>query len=144
MPKGPKRQCDQCGKSHYGFGIVCWHCERQNAEDARPPLICPYCLSEKEKSSTLGKGSPYHHACSFKVSSISRKATAQVNRAIKRGQIPAINHDTKCVDCGKPARDYEHRYYSRPLDVEPVCRGCNQKRGPALDVHEFYPFSQSL
>lgn len=36
-----------------------------------------------------------------------------------------------CVDCGEPATDYDHRDYSKPLDVEPVCRSCNMKRGPA-------------
>lgn len=27
-----------------------------------------------------------------------------------------------CVDCGKPAQCYGHRDYSKPLDVEPVCK----------------------
>ena len=139
MSKGPRRQCVQCSVEHFGLSSHCWRCERKNIEDAKPPRICPYCLAEKDKSST--SGSLYHHACSFDVSDISKKATAQVHKAIKQGQIPAMSPDTKCVDCGKPARDYEHRYYSRPLDVEPVCRGCNQKRGPALDVHNFYLFS---
>lgn len=135
MAKGPKRGCNQCGEDHHGFSETCWRCERQNAENAKPTRICPYCLAEKDKSLP---SSPYHTACSFYVNDISRRATAQVKRAIKHGLIPAISHDTKCVDCGNPARDYEHRYYTRPLDVEPVCRGCNQRRGPALDVHEFY------
>ena len=141
MSKRSRRQCAQCGVAHFGLSELCWHCERQNAEDAKPPLICPYCLTEKDRS--FPPGSPYHRDCSFKVGDLSRKATAQVQKAIRHGQIPAISADTKCVDCGKPARDYEHRYYSRPLDVEPVCRGCNHRRGPALDVHEFCPSRQS-
>lgn len=39
-----------------------------------------------------------------------------------------------CVDCGKPAKEYDHRYYSLPLEIEPVCVLCNQRRGPALDA----------
>ena len=29
------------------------------------------------------------------------------------------------------AYDYDHRDYSKPLEVDPVCRRCNQMRGPA-------------
>lgn len=35
----------------------------------------------------------------------------------------------KCVDCGEPAKHWEHRNYARPLIVEPVCHSCNLKRG---------------
>ncbi len=37
--------------------------------------------------------------------------------------------DEKCVDCGKKASHWEHRNYSRPLQIEPVCESCNFKRG---------------
>ena len=37
----------------------------------------------------------------------------------------------KCVDCERPATVYDHRDYSKPLAVEPVCRSCNVMRGPA-------------
>jgi len=43
-----------------------------------------------------------------------------------------------CVDCGKQARDYDHRDYERPLDIDPVCRRCNQKRGPAKQYQAFH------
>lgn len=36
-----------------------------------------------------------------------------------------------CADCGKPADRYDHRDYLRPLDVAPVCRPCNARRGSA-------------
>lgn len=58
------------------------------------------------------------------------EAISAVNRAVKYGKIqPATAF--ACVDCGKPAQCYDHRDYSKPLDVEPVCRSCNHKRGPA-------------
>lgn len=41
---------------------------------------------------------------------------------------PAI----RCVDCGAIATEYDHRDYSRPLDVDPVCSSCNKLRGPAV------------
>jgi hypothetical protein len=39
-----------------------------------------------------------------------------------------------CRDCGRPAWVWDHRYYSEPLVVEPVCGPCNRARGPALDI----------
>lgn len=41
-----------------------------------------------------------------------------------------------CADCGVRAEVYDHRDYLRPLDVEPVCRSCNKKRGPGLNKWE--------
>lgn len=57
----------------------------------------------------------------------SRKVTA----AIKEGRLLAPSR-LQCVDCGKPARVYDHRDYSKPLDVAAVCDGCNVRRGPAM------------
>jgi hypothetical protein len=62
-------------------------------------------------------------------------AVSAVNKAVKSGFLakPATQ---LCVDCGKQAAYYDHRDYRKPLDVEPVCRSCNRKRGHALDVVE--------
>lgn len=57
------------------------------------------------------------------------KAYQKVRRAVLAGDIPAARTLT-CVDCGKPAWCYDHRDYSKPLEVEPVCRKCNARRGP--------------
>ena len=37
----------------------------------------------------------------------------------------------RCVDCGKPATEWEHRDYTRYMDVVSVCHGCNMRRGSA-------------
>lgn len=55
-------------------------------------------------------------------------AQLQVAQARRRGDLPAPG---TCVDCSAPATDYDHRDYSRPLDVEAVCRGCNLRRKSA-------------
>lgn len=34
-----------------------------------------------------------------------------------------------CVDCGGDAECYDHRDYSKPMMVEPVCKRCNASRG---------------
>lgn len=58
------------------------------------------------------------------------EAHAAVRRAIVAGELdaPAL-HD--CADCGNPAEQYDHRDYTKPLAVDPVCRSCNVRRGPA-------------
>lgn len=56
------------------------------------------------------------------------KAVAQ---ARKNGTLANPNNFV-CVDCGDTAVEYDHRDYSKPLDVEPVCRRCNLRRGPAV------------
>jgi hypothetical protein len=59
-----------------------------------------------------------------------QRAQAAVSAAVRKGVL-ARAATLACVDCGKPARHYDHRDYSQPLKVEPVCRSCNIKRGPA-------------
>lgn len=58
------------------------------------------------------------------------RAIAAMNKARQRGEVPPIKGQL-CVDCGAPAKHYDHRDYLRPLDVEPVCVRCNLRRGPA-------------
>lgn len=58
----------------------------------------------------------------------SSAAQAAVARARRHGELVPPS-DLDCVDCGKKAEVYDHRDYSRPLDVQPVCRGCNGRRG---------------
>jgi hypothetical protein len=61
------------------------------------------------------------------------KAISLVQRAIRRGEMPPAKA-LICVDCGKPALEYDHRDYSKPLEVEPVCSSCNHFRGPAIQL----------
>ena len=49
------------------------------------------------------------------------------------GKLPSLSDgSTPCVDCKKPADVYDHRDYGKPIDVVPVCKSCNRKRGEAL------------
>jgi len=63
-------------------------------------------------------------------------ASGLVNQSIMRGELPRAD-SLLCTDCGEQARDYDHRDYTRPLDVEPTCRSCNNFRGSA------YPYIKS-
>jgi len=60
----------------------------------------------------------------------SQRAHSAVAKAIAAGDLqrPATFF---CADCGCVAEHYDHRDYTKPLDVDPVCRKCNYKRGPA-------------
>ena len=60
-----------------------------------------------------------------------------VSGAILRGDLAALDGAVRCVDCRKAATDYDHRDYFRLLDVEPVCKPCNIKRGQG------YPLERS-
>lgn len=58
-------------------------------------------------------------------------AVGVVAAAIRRGELAVVTTLT-CADCGQPAQAYDHRDYSKPLEVTPVCIRCNFDRGPAV------------
>jgi len=59
-------------------------------------------------------------------------AVSQVSAAVRDNRLPRLSEVyIACVDCGKRATDWEHRDYTKPLDVAPCCRSCNSKRGNA-------------
>lgn len=56
------------------------------------------------------------------------RAYSKVLAAIANGTIRrASQYD--CIDCAEPATGFDHRDYTKPLQVDPVCAGCNTKRG---------------
>lgn len=57
-------------------------------------------------------------------------AHAAVARARKSGLL-ADPTTGPCADCGWRAIGYDHRDYNEPLRVDPVCQGCNVRRGKA-------------
>lgn len=64
-----------------------------------------------------------------------------VQRAVKIGWLPDLRSgEYACVDCNGVADRWEHRDYSKVLDVEPVCHKCNMARGmgqmPTLPVFQ--------
>ena len=62
---------------------------------------------------------------------IQLRASYEVWKAVRRGDLPPAKA-LRCTDCGSPALEYDHRNYGKPLEVQPVCRLCNVRRGPAL------------
>jgi hypothetical protein len=71
-------------------------------------------------------------SCMWEHRQEARRATADVTNEIKRGHMKRATEHA-CVDCGATARDWDHRDYTKPLEVEPVCKPCNTRRGTAYD-----------
>jgi hypothetical protein len=57
-------------------------------------------------------------------------AGMEVCKARATGALPSAK-GFRCADCDRQASEYDHRDYSKPLTVEPVCRRCNSRRGHA-------------
>ena len=64
---------------------------------------------------------------------VRERAYGTLAYAIRKGDLKPAKAFS-CVDCGKPATCYDHRAYSEPLVVDPVCDLCNKRRGPAIDA----------
>lgn len=71
--------------------------------------------------------------CARKVPTAKQRARNIVARAVNCGELPRLDGDIACVDCGKPAKHYDHRDYLYPLFVQPVCRSCNARRGAGIN-----------
>lgn len=71
----------------------------------------------------------YCAPCSAEMHYIRMDATAEVQRAIRLGVLMRADQ-FRCVDCDRWAECWDHRDYSKPLMVEPVCQSCNMRRGP--------------
>ena len=128
MGKFKHRACIKCGVMHACIDDSCKKCRRAEFLASR----LSHCAMCGEKIPAYRLISPY---CSLKCAneavSISARAGSAVKKAIRKGDIAKITSDVRCVDCGDAAKVYDHRDYSKPLDVDPVCRSCNIKRGPA-------------
>lgn len=98
-----------------------WHAKR-----------CGLCgrMAECEGSTWL-----FCYACRKPAENMRSRAGSIVSGLVCGGVMPAAR-TLKCVDCGKQAMYYDHRDYSKPLQVDPVCGSCNKLRGPALQFRK--------
>lgn len=147
------KQCKRCGSdivNRMSNATLCWSCARagvrvseegaKRAGDFKRKIIdgkvfCVDCNQEIEFSYKRRGGAPMRcKKCSNErsnaIKSIQQAAHTAVAKAIRHGSIDKPSA-FKCSDCGKPAECYDHRDYSKPLDVEPVCLSCNVIRGSA-------------
>jgi len=75
-----------------------------------------------------------------------REAVGRItHQAVTLGLLP---HPAECicVDCGADAECFDHRDYSKPLEVDPVCISCNSSRHrgqmPAAKTPADFPMSE--
>ena len=112
----------------------------------RKPLrkICPDC----GRRYAAWWSSVSCNGCSFirfrRLIAIRSKVGTEMVKAYKSGELKRIGKLDKCVDCGKPAKHYDHRDYSKPLDVVPVCVSCNILRGPAIQTKNIVRLDRSV
>jgi hypothetical protein len=94
-------------------------------------IACVVCGEREERSPTT-RNVLFCTECNRRHLTEGAKAIAQVGRAVRAGALPKLS-DLACIDCGSDAAVYDHRDYTKPLDVEPVCVRCNAGRGPAFN-----------
>lgn len=139
MAKNKRRTCSICGITHMRSIGVCHKCERKlkAAIYYESPAYCSACGGVIDYKYSKKRRGYCSLVCSRVVNAARQmRVSAVVHAAIKRDEL-AHPRKLKCVDCGKDANGYEHRKYTRPLDVEPTCRSCNSRRGRADDIPEF-------
>lgn len=120
------RACPGCGGPTFSRDarVLCRPCRMQKESDQRKV--------ERAALHKLGLIQPKGRKPATSYKQAQRRAIALVSVAKVGGVLPYLNGKIKCVDCGRPARIYDHRDYSKPLDVEAVCDQCNGRRGPGL------------
>ena len=60
------------------------------------------------------------------------RAKTEVFKRVRNGKMPKAS-SLICSRCGAQAQVYDHRDYSKPLEVTAVCRPCNHALGPGLN-----------
>lgn len=147
------RKCKHCeghvDRSH-GQATVCTKCLRsprrvssygvKRVGEFKRKIIngIPYCVDCNSEIESFfcgigGKPMRCNKCKALRELSITGKQSAhkEVAKAIRHGILLPPNRFV-CVDCGKQAEVYDHRDYSKPLDVSPVCRSCNVIRGSVI------------
>lgn len=109
-------------RAQYRLGMIARHGAR--------PAKCPACGIQYETHKGSTRPTARCIPCEALAIELKQRSHRLVARAISRGELV---HPTtlKCKDCGIQAWQYDHRDYHQPLVVEPVCAGCNIRRGPA-------------
>jgi hypothetical protein len=140
---------------NYAIGFAAWRARRREADSDYWSTLADYRINNSADIERLGpkdvvcggcgtqyvshKRSRRNRLCGHCWAEMQRLAAtcAQVvGRAIATGlMLKATNFS--CADCGQPACVYDHRDYTKPLEVEPVCRKHNATRGHAAPFNRF-------
>ena len=134
MSNTKRHPCVQCGDLHMRKVGICFACDPAHVKPA--PIKCRVCDSMFVRKRDRSHSEYCSITCASAVSGARSKILNAIRARVVRGDLERPT-TLLCADCGKQAREYDHRNYLRPFEVVPVCRSCNLKRGPAEDVKEF-------
>ena len=125
-PSDARQRARESGKVHFrGRLCSCGRRKRYTSNGA-----CVECHSERARKRAPERAMKTRR---WAIDTGSRRARGRVQDAIRRRQLVRLSKvKTRCTDCNARATQYDHRDYNHPLDVEPVCRSCNRRRGPAV------------
>lgn len=90
--------------------------------------LCKVIYARRYRTTEKGKKDGYNRWKLIRGSRL-ELAKREVYKAVRSGLLPNIK-GLECIDCFKLAEVYDHRDYRKPLEVWPVCKKCNYKRGP--------------
>lgn len=122
--------CDECA----GEGFLRWLADRKKFE-VSPEAAAKFarrCAAGQKAADRRRITHPHMFRPATAAEFWQRTAMSMVAKAKAQGLLPALDGAIGCADCDRPAFVYDHRDYSRPLDVVPVCESCNRKRGTAI------------
>lgn len=111
------------------MGLVClWDGSWKETHNRRDCKKCKMVYARRWRLCLNGKTESLKHYRKIRYTNM-YEAKKEVYKAV-RARIIVPASWCSCTDCDKIAEVYDHRDYSRPLEVEPVCKSCNYKRGP--------------
>lgn len=123
------RKCNEAARAPH-VSRAAHRCIRCRASD-RKPHACLGCGAIGVRSGRRCDSCSFEHRFYMTIVTGRYEAQAEVSRAKAVGALRAPR-GLACTDCGGSAVEYEHRDYNRPLDVQPICRGCNLRRKRAI------------
>jgi hypothetical protein len=99
----------------------------------KQPVLCVSCRGAIGFDVSANRR--YCIECQGRSQRIQSSLRSAVKKAIVSGEL-ADPKTLKCADCGAHATVYDHRDWTKPLQVEPVCNRHNLIRGPAANLME--------
>lgn len=138
MSSLPRDFCVKCKREFTalvgpGVAFTCYACRQASL----PKRVCRECGATFRHYNCNRCEDCQRHRYEFMFAERNRAHQA-VAKARSKGLLPPPR-TLNCADCGGPAVEYDHRDYTKPLEVEPVCRRCNLLRGPGKRAVPYAP-----
>jgi DNA-directed RNA polymerase subunit RPC12/RpoP len=97
---------------------------------AQRTIVCAECQTTFTRDA-VGSARVIHcDRCRHERFAVQKRAANALSNGLRHGLVESYMGKA-CVDCCEPAQCLDHRDYTKPLEVEPVCLSCNFYRPPA-------------